>query len=131
MMVTGLVEGIKSAASGAVDAIGGLAASMRDKFKDVMGIHSPSTVFADFGRNIGRGTAQGVDAEAPRAQRAVEDMVHPPQGTFSAVTNNSSGSITIHNLNVDAGSRSVGVAVRDEVYRVLEGVALEMGGARV
>jgi hypothetical protein len=132
-IVDGIVGGIKSAATGAVDAIGGLAASMRDKFKNVMGIHSPSTVFKAFGRNLPDSTAKGVEEGSPRAQQSVVDMVKPPgAGSYSATnTTNSSRSVVIQTMNVTAGSQGMAASIRDEVTQALESIALEMGGARV
>lgn len=46
---------------------------IREPFKQALGIHSPSRVFAGFGRNIMEGVNVGVDARARSAARTVQD----------------------------------------------------------
>lgn len=59
-IVGGLINGIKSAIGGAVNAISGAANSIKDKFASVLKIRSPSRVFAEFGKNITQGLANGI-----------------------------------------------------------------------
>lgn len=60
-MVTGLVNGIKSMGGAAVDAVAGVATGVMDRFKGMLGIHSPSRVFAQFGHFTMQGLAGGLD----------------------------------------------------------------------
>lgn len=46
--------------------------------KNLLGIHSPSTVFAEMGENLGLGMAKGIDASARDVQRSMDAMVAIP-----------------------------------------------------
>ena len=58
-LLHGLWEGISSAASWLWDKVTGWASSLVDGIKDFFGIHSPSTVFAEIGTNMGEGVGVG------------------------------------------------------------------------
>ncbi|WP_414608511.1 phage tail tape measure protein [Stenotrophomonas pavanii] len=60
-MVQGLVNGIVSKGSAAMDAVAGVASGVVGKFKGMLGIHSPSRVFAQFGDFTMQGLAGGLD----------------------------------------------------------------------
>lgn len=62
-MIKGLINGIKSMASAAVDAAKSLAGSVVDGVSDFLGIHSPSRVFAGIGGNMALGLAEGWEDE--------------------------------------------------------------------
>lgn len=49
-----------------------------DNVKNLLGIHSPSTVFADMGKNLGLGMAQGIEDSTRDVQAAMNDMVAVP-----------------------------------------------------
>lgn len=58
-LLHGLWEGISSAASWLRDKVTGWASSLVDGIKGFFGIHSPSTVFAEIGTNMGEGVGVG------------------------------------------------------------------------
>lgn len=58
-LLHGLWEGISSAASWLWDKVTGWASSLVDGVKGFFGIHSPSTVFAEIGTNMGEGVGVG------------------------------------------------------------------------
>ena len=58
-LLRGLWEGISSAASWLWDKVTGWASSLVDGIKGFFGIHSPSTVFAEIGTNMGEGVGVG------------------------------------------------------------------------
>ena len=60
-MITGLVGGITSMGGAALDAVSGIASGITNKFKGMLGIHSPSRVFAQFGDFTMQGLAGGLD----------------------------------------------------------------------
>lgn len=60
-MVQGLVNGITSSGSAAMDAVANIASGVMDRFKGLLGIHSPSRVFAQFGDFTMQGLAGGID----------------------------------------------------------------------
>ncbi|MHB1453376.1 MAG: phage tail protein [Saccharofermentanales bacterium] len=60
-IVTGLWDGIKSMGSWISDKVSGFFSGIVDGAKDLLGIHSPSTVFAGIGENMGAGIGVGFD----------------------------------------------------------------------
>lgn len=60
-MIAGLVGGITSMGGAALDAVAGVASGVVGKFKGMLGIHSPSRVFAQFGDFTMQGLAGGLD----------------------------------------------------------------------
>jgi hypothetical protein len=61
-IVSGLIDGIKSRLSAARDAVVGLGESVRDGLKNLLGIRSPSRVFAELGGFLGDGLSHGMRA---------------------------------------------------------------------
>lgn len=73
-IVDGIVGGITSFRAKVKGVIEDLAASLPDWVKKVLGISSPSTVFAGIGEDIVDGLTQGIDGAADNATSAVEDL---------------------------------------------------------
>lgn len=59
-VIDGLINGLKSMLSSLKDAAKEVADSIKSKFKDIMGIHSPSKVFFEYGRFTDQGFANGI-----------------------------------------------------------------------
>ena len=60
-IIEGLINGAKSMGDAVQRWISNLGNSIINGFKSMFGIHSPSTVFHEFGVNIGQGLANGID----------------------------------------------------------------------
>lgn len=60
-MVQGLVNGVRNRITSAVESARGLGSMVINGFKSVLGIHSPSTVFHEFGHFLVKGLADGMD----------------------------------------------------------------------
>lgn len=73
-LINGLWEGISSAVGWVVDKVKGVGRTIANGFKSVLGIHSPSTVFADFGKNINLGLAQGIEDNLRPISNAMDKM---------------------------------------------------------
>lgn len=73
-LIKGLWEGISSMATWVVDKVKGIGKSIIGGFKSVLGIKSPSTVFADFGKNINLGLAQGIEDNLRPISNAMDKM---------------------------------------------------------
>lgn len=96
-IVRGIWDGITSMASWITDKVTGFFSGIVDGVKDFLGIHSPSRVFADMGRNMALGLGQGWDSEYDRIQRDIEggmnfgtanvDFVSSGLGAVSANSN--------------------------------------------
>ncbi|KAA8676220.1 phage tail tape measure protein [Clostridium sp. HV4-5-A1G] len=66
----GLYNGISSMAGKIKDKVMSIASSIKNTFKAALGIHSPSTVFAEYATNTGQGYINGLDKmESPIRQR--------------------------------------------------------------
>lgn len=73
-ILNGLISGITSRVDAAVNEIGTAALKLKSKFKNVLGIQSPSRVFMGYGMNIGDGAALGILRSVPGVQRAVSKL---------------------------------------------------------
>ncbi|PRH36735.1 hypothetical protein [Burkholderia gladioli] len=73
-LTNGLVNGIKSGFSNVKDAISSLADSTIAWFKEKLGIHSPSRVFASLGGFVSDGAAVGMDGGQKRVARAAAGL---------------------------------------------------------
>ncbi len=85
-IIDGLVGGITSGVGKVVDAVKGLANSVKNTFTGEMKIHSPSRVFDDYGENTPKGYAQGVNRGTPGAVDAVKDMAAQASAAGAGVT---------------------------------------------
>ena len=70
-LVTGLVNGILSAPGRVWDAITGVVGNGIEQAKRLLGIASPSKVFAEIGRNTMLGLEGGIEGESDRVQDAM------------------------------------------------------------
>lgn len=146
-IVDGLIGGI-SAAWGKLKAF--TAERIKDwvfAFKTVLGIASPSKVFAELGEAIPDGVRVGVQAGAPEARKAVDGLIATPSaagstGDASAPApaqtpaptrpGSSTTAVTIGEIHVHAktdDARGLAEAFRRELENVLEGAARQLGAA--
>ena len=75
-IVEGLWNGIKGAGNWLKEKIGGFFSGIIDGAKDLLGIHSPSTVFAGIGKYMMQGLANGIDKGARFAIQSTEAAVN-------------------------------------------------------
>lgn len=73
-MIKGLWNGINDLGKWVLDKIKGFGDSILSGIKGFFGIHSPSTVFAEVGKNLGLGLAQGIEGTTGIVNKAVDDM---------------------------------------------------------
>lgn len=74
-IVQGLVNGIRSMAGAAAEAARGVASDAINSAKSLLGIRSPSTVFAAIGRNVSIGLAQGITSTGGQAVSAMGNVI--------------------------------------------------------
>lgn len=79
-LIQGLIDGVNNMIETAKNAVANVGNAVIDKVKNVLGIHSPSTVFAEIGGYIVQGLANGITA----AQNYVDEAM---QGLINGVTN--------------------------------------------
>jgi hypothetical protein len=78
-IINGLVSGMSSLASAPLNFIGTLAKNMKDRFKSLFNISSPSKVMAGYGANLMQGLAMGIRGNAGLAVAGMGSLkLQPP-----------------------------------------------------
>ena len=90
-IVRGLWEGIKIMASWIGDKVSGFVGGLVDGVKGVLGIHSPSRVFAGIGQNMALGLGQGFERQMQRVSSGIQDAIPTP--TVDTVYNAAAGMV--------------------------------------
>ena len=88
-IVLGLWEGIKAMASWIGEKVSGFVGGLVDGVKGVLGIHSPSRVFAGIGQNMALGLGQGFERQMQRVSSGIQDAIPTP--TVDTVYNAAAG----------------------------------------
>lgn len=88
-IVRGLWEGIKAMASWIGDKVSGFVGGLVDGVKGVLGIHSPSRVFAGIGQNMALGLGQGFEKQMQSVTAGIQDAIPTP--TVDTVYNAAAG----------------------------------------
>jgi tape measure domain-containing protein len=73
-LIQGLMDGITSLAGSIGNKIKDIANGAINMFKNVLGIHSPSTVFTGFGKNITQGLVNGITSGMGAVNSAVDNI---------------------------------------------------------
>jgi hypothetical protein len=76
-MIQGLINGIASMGGAVGDRIKGIAQGAVNAAKNILGIRSPSKVFAGIGENIGKGMVQGMESTAGLVQASMGAVASP------------------------------------------------------
>ncbi len=129
-LINGLVRGIESGREAVMSAVRGVADAATGALSDALGIASPSRVFAELGRQVPRGFAVGVEAEAAIAGDAVADMA-PASGL---AIGGAGGAVTVSvgDIHVHVGSGNpdeIVEAIDDKIAALFERLGIELGGA--
>lgn len=126
-LISGLVRGLEAGRDLVVETVRGIASAATDALTSALGIASPSRVFAELGRQIPRGLAVGIEAEASTAGSAVEDLGQPAgaAGAARGAMTVSFGDIIIHGAGGDA--RAIAEELVDEIATALDGIGIELG----
>lgn len=74
-LMTGLYDGIKEKAQDIIDGVKGVVNDAIEGAKRLLGIHSPSAVFAEIGEMTMRGLAQGITSQETLPSRAVAQSI--------------------------------------------------------
>lgn len=90
-IVMGLWEGIKAMASWIGDKVSGFVGGLVDGVKGVLGIHSPSRVFAGIGQNMALGLGQGFERQMQSVTAGIQNAIPTP--TVDTVYNAAAGMV--------------------------------------
>lgn len=116
-LILGLKDGIKQAVGAVVDAVSDVCGKILQKIRNLLGIHSPSTVFAEIGEYSMLGLAEGIEGNMMPVQRAIDDV--------TAMTTTGLQSELGISSKVDVGGTGIGNLI-DRIDRLT--TALENGG---
>lgn len=83
-LINGMINGVKEKAAELANAARGVVQSAVDGAKNLLGIHSPSTVFAEIGKWTVKGLIQGLEAENGNVKSTVEKMVETVKTAFKS-----------------------------------------------
>ena len=86
-IVKGLWEGIKSMGKWLSDAVGNFFGGIVDGVKGLLGIHSPSTVFAGIGGNMGEGIGVGFEQAMEQVSRDMQSAIPTNLGGMTVGVN--------------------------------------------
>ncbi len=130
-IVEGIWNGIKSASTWLWNKIKGWVSDVLGWFADLLGIHSPSTVFRDkIGKNIGLGVAEGIDDTIDTVEQAMQDLSSGIEASVNPTINPTANSnpliIQIDNFNNTRQQDVQALAEELEFYR--KNSALAKGG---
>lgn len=105
-IVAGLIKGIDFMTGGAVTSIRELGANVIQGAKDIFGIQSPSTVFAEQGRYIDEGLAGGIDDHSDLAFASAESLADGvvAEAEMSAMTGPGVNPTAVANVGAAAGN---------------------------
>ena len=78
-LIQGLINGVNNMIETAKNAVANVGNAVIDKVKNVLGIHSPSTVFYEIGGYIDQGFANGITSAIPYVATAMQGVVDAVQ----------------------------------------------------
>lgn len=78
-LIQGLIDGVNNMIETAKNAVANVGNAVIDKVKNVLGINSPSTVFAEIGGYIVQGLANGINAASPYVEQAMTNLANVVQ----------------------------------------------------
>lgn len=132
-IIRGLAQGISSGASTVVSAMKGVVDGAIKSAKSLLGIASPSKVFAGIGENTAEGFTSGVEDGAGGARAAMSDMVMPsdaPTPAAPSAGGNSTGDISIVIQAPSGSAEDIAGAVRIVLSDLLKGARIQVGRAQ-
>ncbi|BDY27539.1 phage tail protein [Mycolicibacterium mageritense] len=112
-LIQGVINGVKSMIGAALGAIRDAAGQIASSFASVLGIHSPSTVFAEHGRNTVQGFIEGLQDQQGAAVATAKGMAGAiSEGFASGIDLGSYVKDTV-NASVDFGRANLDQAMSD------------------
>jgi len=126
-VMEGIGKGLKDAAQNVYDTLKKIAESIKDLFTGIMGAHSPSTVFADYGKDLMEGLAIGIERSSGLAAKAMQNAIAGVASPAVYATAEMGGAVSTqnnytnnYNLTVNSSSPSEPI-VQD--YNMLQSLA--------
>jgi hypothetical protein len=148
-LIQGLANGIKAGAGAVVDSITGAVGDAITSAKSLLGIASPSKVFAQIGSFTAEGMSQGIESSSDGVQNSMESMVQPPASPLEGLGAASNGkpsppavggasaggsganfSGAIFNFYGVEGAEDAEGRFQEMLMRAVEGDATQLGAAQ-
>lgn len=129
-LILGLAKGITAGVSAAIDAAKNGIQAVINAAKSLLGIHSPSTVFADIGENITLGLAKGITEDTKPVSDAIDSVAAlTTTGMTSALAVNAA-------LGVSTDAEATGdlralIAVVNTLSAKIDNIRVYLDGDRV
>lgn len=101
-MIQGLINGIKGMIAGVKDNIAEVASGAVSTLKNILGIHSPSTVFKEIGVNLMQGLSIGMKDSSGEVMETVDDIASELETRFSEIQDAISTQQDISEMQFDA-----------------------------
>jgi hypothetical protein len=128
-MLAGLAAGITNAGPAVLEALKGVVSGAIDSAKKLLGIASPSKVFAEIGAFTAEGMSQGVEASTGDVQGSLENMVAPPAAASGGGSKESAGGGNFAGAVFNFYGVEGAEDALDRFLRVIEGDVAQAGGA--
>ena len=123
-IVQGMINGIKDMVKGVKDAAGEIGDAVKNKVKNLLGIHSPSKVFQEYGMNVGQGFIRGIDrtqglVDAAMGRLTNTDMLMAPAAIdFTGTGGAKTGNTVINQTNNIYSEMDMEQGLRDLSWRL-------------
>lgn len=124
-IVRGLWEGIQSMGKWLSDSVGGFFGGIVDGVKGLLGIHSPSTVFAGIGGNMGEGIGVGFLNAMNGVEKDMQRAIPTEFDVNATVNGNSNADKTVNHTGV---IRVEGVNNQNEMTSVVDIIINQLRG---
>ncbi|AKA70130.1 phage tail tape measure protein [Clostridium scatologenes] len=105
-IIDGLVEGLEGGIGKVGAVVGKLGNKIKDGFKSILGIHSPSKVFAEYGGFIGEGLVEGIDGQEQKIDTKFGGIANKIKGLASTKPNFTG----LNSLDINGAKSKVGTA---------------------
>lgn len=144
-IMLGLAQGLLGGGPAIFDAISGVVGGAIDSAKKLLGIASPSRVFAEIGAHTAAGMAAGVEGGTDGVQSSMADMIASPAdgggaGGGGAAAGGAAGSSSSSSSRVDLSGMQIVIngvkdgadaaaRVRDALIEILDGEVAQAGAA--
>ena len=129
-LIAGLAQGLLGGGPAVLEAISGVVGGAIDSAKKLLGIASPSKVFAEIGANTAAGMQEGVDSGQADVQGSIDALVAPPAvSPISNIGGSTSTSGHTFTGNIILQTAKGGKDAMDQFLAFLEGDADALGTA--
>lgn len=107
-LIDGIIEGVKGAWGALTNTVSSVADSVKNTFKNMLGIHSPSAEFREYGHQTVEGYSRGVEARSDDSDRAIGAMAPKvPESGGGAGGTPRGGPVSV-TVNITAGAGAGG-----------------------